>query len=87
MELSSLLNSLSYYINTNIDIIITIIDTVNLTALLVNTIIIDIKGHPASHVTLLMSGGKFASGANFSGGRFLSFRGALFFLQGGAYFF
>ena len=43
--------------------------------------------HPASHVTLLMSGGKFASGADFSGGRFLSFRGALFYLQGGAYFF
>ena len=34
-----------------------------------------------------MSGGKFASGADFSGGRFLSFRGALFFPQGGAYFF
>ena len=43
--------------------------------------------HPASHVTLLMSGGKFASGADISGGRFLSFRGALFFPQGGAYFF
>ena len=41
--------------------------------------------HPASHVTLLMSGGKFASGADFSGGRFLSFRGALIFFQGGPF--
>ena len=44
------------------------------------------SGHPVSHVTLLVSGGKFASGLDFSGGRCFSFRGAPFFLQGGALF-
>ena len=29
-------------------------------------------GHPASHVTLWTSGGKFASGSNFKGGAFFS---------------
>ena len=33
-----------------------------------------------SHVTLLVSGGKFASRLDFSGGRCFSFRGAPFFL-------
>ena len=41
---------------------------------------------PVSHITLLVSGGKFASGLDFSGGRCFSFRGAPFFLQGGALF-
>ena len=41
--------------------------------------------HPVFHVTLLMRGGKFASGLDFSGGRFFSFRGALFFRPGGAF--
>ena len=43
--------------------------------------------HPVSHVTLLVRGGKFASGSDFSGGRCFYFRGALNFVQGGAYFF
>ena len=41
--------------------------------------------HTVPHVTLLVSKGKFTSGLDFSGGRFFSFRGALFFLQGGAF--
>ena len=43
--------------------------------------------HPVFHVTLLMRGGKFASGSAFSGGRFFFFRGALFFRQGGTFLF
>ena len=35
-------------------------------------------GHPASHVTLWLSSGKFASGSDFKGGAF--------FLKGGAFF-
>ena len=42
--------------------------------------------HTMSQVTLLVSGGKFASRLDFSGGRCFSFRGAPFFLQGGALF-
>ena len=41
--------------------------------------------HPVSHVTLLVSGGKFAGGLDFSGGRFILFRGALIFFQGGIF--
>ena len=42
--------------------------------------------HTVSHVTLLVSGGKFSSGCAFSGGRCFSFRGALFFIRGALYF-
>ena len=49
--------------------------------------------HPVSHVTLLVSGGKFAGGLDFSGGavfpsggRFILFRGALIFFSGGHFF-
>ena len=42
--------------------------------------------HPASHVTLWMSGGKFASRLNFKGRRFFFLRGALLLLQGGTFF-
>ena len=45
-----------------------------------------------SHVTFLVRGGKFASGLDFSGGavfpsggRFILFRGALIFFQGGTF--
>ena len=48
--------------------------------------------HPVSHVTLLVRPGKFASGLDFSGGRFfpsggrfILFRGALIFFQGGTF--
>ena len=36
------------------------------------------SAHPASHVTLWLSSGKFASGSDFKGGTF--------FLKGGAFF-
>ena len=42
--------------------------------------------HTVSHVTFLVSSGKFTGGLDFSGGRCFSFRGALYFVQGGAYF-
>ena len=42
--------------------------------------------HTVSHVTLLVSSGKFMGGSAFSGGRFFSIRGALFFCQWGAVF-
>ena len=38
-----------------------------------------------SHVTLLVSSGKFMGGLDFSGGRFFSVRGALFLFQGGTF--
>ena len=41
--------------------------------------------HTVSHVTLLVSSGKFMGGLDFSGGRFISLRGALFFRPGGAF--
>ena len=41
--------------------------------------------HPASHVTLWKSGGKFASRLNFKGGAFF-LKGGAFFLQGGMFF-
>ena len=51
-----------------------------------------LSGHPVSHVTLLVRPGKFASGLDFSGGRFfpsggrfILFRGALIFFQGGTF--
>ena len=42
--------------------------------------------HPASHVTLWKSGGKFASGLNFKGGAFFSSGGRFFFLRGALFF-
>ena len=52
----------------------------------------NLPSHPVSHVTLLVSGGKFAGGLAFqggaifpSGGRFILFRGALIFFQGGTF--
>ena len=48
-----------------------------------------LSGHPVSHVTLLVRPGKFASGLDFSGGRFfpsggrfILFRGAPIFFRG-----
>ena len=54
--------------------------------------VVNVLVHPVSHVTLLVSGGKFSSDAPFqggavfpSGGRFILFRGALVFFQGGTF--
>ena len=54
-----------------------ILDQNNLTGL---------AGHTVSHVTLLVSSGKFMSGSAFSGRCFFFVRGALIFGQGGAPF-
>ena len=42
--------------------------------------------HPASHIKLWTSGGKFASGSNFKGGAFFSSGGRFFFLRGALFF-
>ena len=45
-----------------------------------------LSSHTVSHVTLLVSSGKFMSGSAFSGRCFFFVRGALIFGQGGAPF-